>query len=144
MWCVKVFTWRLYPMRVRMRTQSSENSLQLHIPSVADLMGLTEPATALEVSRVAADVVYDPALFAPLVETLSQFGRAGTRRVLLAHVRRWKSDARFWKAARREWGVRDVTGAGGDGADGPPPPARRSSSHERGAQKVFELIWKGV
>jgi len=84
---------------------------------------------------LAADVVYDPALFAPLLATLAEFGRAGTPRVLLAHVRRWKTDRRFWAAARREWAVVDVTP--GDHT------ARASSSHERGAQKVFELKWKG-
>jgi predicted nicotinamide N-methyase len=87
---------------------------------------------------LAADVVYDLALFDPLLRTLADFGAAGTRRVLLAHVRRWKSDKRFWAAARKAWDVRDVTEGGESGDDG-----RRHSSHERGAQRVFELVWKG-
>ena len=89
---------------------------------------------------LAADVVYNPMLFTPLLDTLAQFGTAGTRRVLLAHVRRWKSDRRFWAAARREWEVKDVTEGEEGGGE---PDARRSSSHERGAQRLFELTWKG-
>ena len=101
------------------------------------------PARPVPDLLLAADVVYDPALFAPLLTTLADFGRAGTRRVLLAHVRRWKSDARFWKAARREWKVADVTDGGDGSGDRDARPGRRGSSHERGAQRVFELTWKG-
>ncbi len=113
------------------------------LPSSATNAAAAASASAAAVPDLllAADCVYDPALFAPLLATLAQFGRAGTHRVLLAHVRRWRTDRRFWAAARQEWEVVDVTRGGGeDGGDG----GRRSSSHERGAQRLFELRWKGA
>ena len=133
---------------------------------------------------IAADVIYDGALFSPLLETLEElaFGEsksdgsgdtdngndntsASTRahpppspsppspppRILIAHVRRWKRDARFWAAARKRFEVIDVTpgkrsekaGEGGEeGESGSKTPPCRYSSHEKGALRVFELVPK--
>lgn len=141
---------------------------------------------------IAADVIYDAALFAPLLRTLEDLafpgssgngsGRGGGNgndddeqkepkgsspdrrpppppRILIAHVRRWKRDARFWAAARKRFDVVDVTprwkreGGGGeankeeeeeegDDADdgGENNNGKRYSSFERGALRVFELV----
>ena len=125
---------------------------------------------------IAADVIYDGALFSPLLETLEElaFGTRGSApsppppppppppplyfrpapRILIAHVRRWKRDSRFWAAARKRFEVIDVTpgrsekaggGAGrggGEGASGIEGGSKRYSSHEKGALRVFELVPK--
>ena len=162
------------------------------------------PPTAV----IAADVIYDGALFSLLLETLEElaFGEGGSAsagasagggdnendtsssastrassspsssspsftspRILIAHVRRWKRDARFWAAAKKRFEVLDVTPpgrksekagegerereGGGDGADDGEGEQgsssskkglgrRRYSSHEKGALRVFELVPK--
>ncbi|CAM9326309.1 unnamed protein product, partial [Phaeothamnion confervicola] len=53
---------------------------------------------------VAADCVYWESLFVPLLDTLSWF-TAGGATVILAHVRRWKRDARFFRACARRMSV---------------------------------------
>ncbi|KAG5185602.1 methyltransferase-like protein 21A-like protein [Tribonema minus] len=53
---------------------------------------------------LAADCVYWEALFAPLEDTLAWLTRRGAV-VLMAHVRRWKRDARFFKQCRRRMHV---------------------------------------
>lgn len=130
---------------------------------------------------IAADVIYDGALFSPLLETLEvlAFGAVGggrdgdgdngdngnsapasapgsspsvsphsPPRILIAHVRRWKRDTRFWAAARKRFEVLDVTPGkpeareeGGEkGKSG--KSCSRYSSHEKGALRVFELVTK--
>lgn len=131
---------------------------------------------------IAADVIYDGVLFSPLLETLeelafgekSESGGSGgddgngendasassssyfrPPRILIAHVRRWKRDARFWAAAKRRFEVIDVTpgrrksekaGEEAEGAEGSEGEGgdlrRRYSSHEKGALRVFELVPK--
>jgi len=129
---------------------------------------------------IAADVVYDGALFSPLLETLEELafgetsGGSGSDngngndasgssssppfrppRILIAHVRRWKRDARFWAAAKKRFEVIDVTpgrrksekaGEEAEGAEGSEGEGgnlrRRYSSHEKGALRVFELVSK--
>ena len=162
--------------------------------AVSDTWCFASPPTAV----VAADVIYDGALFAPLLETLEELAFAGGRgssdggggggddngngasrappssssppslsshsppsppqppRILIAHVRRWKRDARFWAAARKRFEVIDVTHpgtrrrGGGRGGEGEGEGAseigggggKRYSSHEKGALRVFELVPK--
>ena len=77
---------------------------------------------------------------------------------MIAHVRRWKRDARFWAAARKRFEVVDVTpgrrrsekandeGEGEEGEKGEEREKRKNqkrySSHEKGALRVFELFPK--
>lgn len=133
---------------------------------------------------IAADVIYDGALFSPLLETLEElaFGETSESggggggddgsgendasgssssspfrppRILIAHVRRWKRDARFWAAAKKRFEVFDVTpgrrksekaGEEAEGAEGSEGEGEalhhRYSSHEKGALRVFELVPK--
>ncbi|KAK9846615.1 hypothetical protein WJX81_007617 [Elliptochloris bilobata] len=77
--------------------------------------GVTDPASlpgawATLDLVIAADVVYHRDLFGPLLATLAAFGAAGVP-ILLAHVRRWKSDRHFFARARRIFDVIDVTSA---------------------------------
>ena len=53
-------------------------------------------------------------------------------RVLLAHVRRWKSDKAFFQAARKLFVIEDISVA----CD---PLACAGTSHARGALRLFEL-----
>ena len=56
-------------------------------------------------------------------------------RVLLAHVRRWKSDKAFFQAARKLFIIEDISIA----ID---PQACARSSHARGALRLFQLTRK--
>ena len=84
---------------------------------------------------VAADVVYHPPLFAPLLATLAELsgGDGATCRVVLAHVRRWKSDSRFFAAARKRFHVIELDEQGREAA------RESGSAHERGALRFFEF-----
>ncbi len=127
---------------------------------------------------IAADVIYDRALFQPLLSTLSAYGASSTRptlrfariaecvqvtvvptlvcmtgagtEILLAHVRRWTSDRRFFRMLRSaRFAVEDATCSqedGGDngadhttaaGADG--GNRKGGSLHERGACRIFRI-----
>ena len=127
---------------------------------------------------IAADVIYDRALFQPLLSTLCAYGASIVHRasdfkstaqcsfvtaakpasyvtgagtdILLAHVRRWTSDRRFFRMLRSaRFTVEDATGSlekGGDshashttvtGADG--GDRRGGSLHERGACRIFRI-----
>jgi predicted nicotinamide N-methyase len=50
---------------------------------------------------LAADCVYWEELFAPLVDTLTHLTASGAP-VLMAHVRRWKRDAKFFKLCQKK------------------------------------------
>lgn len=96
----------------------------------------SHPRFATPTVVVAADVVYDEALFGPLLTTLAAYGRTRPPpRVLVAHVRRWKRDKRFWAAARKLF---TVTELGDDGCAVVEGDGTRSA-HERGALRLFEL-----
>ena len=60
---------------------------------------------------------------------------AGGKSVILAHVRRWKSDAVFFKQLRKQFDVVDIT------AD-IQLDAAQFSSHTRGASRLFMLHHK--
>lgn len=60
---------------------------------------------------------------------------AGGKSVILAHVRRWKSDAVFFKQLRKQFEVVDIT------AD-IQLDAAQFSSHTRGASRLFMLHYK--
>ena len=79
---------------------------------------------------LAADVVYRQELFAPLLQTLNTFPSETI--TLLAHVRRWKSDTRFWRLAKKDFNVVDLTVS----------EAHQSSAHTKGALKLFRLEQK--
>ncbi|CAL5219246.1 g1040 [Coccomyxa viridis] len=80
---------------------------------------------------VAADVVYRQELFQPLLSALVMLGGKDTV-LLLAHVRRWKSDKRFFKALSKGFSVSDITSIIDKDAD-------LLSSHTKGALRLFEL-----
>lgn len=85
---------------------------------------------------IAADVIYDAALFDPLLTTLAVYGAMRPPpRILIAHVRRWKRDKRFWAAARKTFTVIELDGEGRVVMDGD----TTRSAHERGALRLFEL-----
>lgn len=81
---------------------------------------------------VAADVVYHRELFDPLLISLRSLGSKAN---LLAHVRRWKSDAVFFKQLRKYFAVTDITTE-------MQPGAHLLSSHTRGASRLFRLTGK--
>ena len=60
---------------------------------------------------------------------------AGAKRYLLAHIRRWKSDATFFKQLRKSFAVEDITKSIDSDADA-------VSSHTRGASRLFQLTPK--
>ncbi|KAK9819756.1 hypothetical protein WJX72_002004 [[Myrmecia] bisecta] len=80
---------------------------------------------------VAADVIYHRELFEPLLSTLKSLGNLGTQ-ILLAHVRRWKSDKHFFSKARQSFTVTDITHTVDAGA-------ADCSSRTRGAMRLFQL-----
>ena len=55
--------------------------------------------------------------------------------ILLAHVRRWKSDKHFWRLARKVFDITDVTS---DDASG----YARLDSRTKGAMRLFRLELK--
>ncbi|KAL3156579.1 hypothetical protein ABBQ38_000869 [Trebouxia sp. C0009 RCD-2024] len=81
---------------------------------------------------VAADVVYHRELFNPLLCTMSSLGGQA---IVLAHVRRWKSDAVFFKQLKKRFEVVDITAE--IHLD-----AAQLSSHTRGALRLFLLHHK--
>ena len=58
-------------------------------------------------------------------------------RILLSHVRRWKSDKIFFQQARKLWDVTDIS----ECLD---PTAKQTASHSRGALRLFELKQLGL
>ena len=62
-------------------------------------------------------------------------GLAGGQAIILAHVRRWKSDAVFFKQLKKRFEVVDIT------AD-IQLDAAQFSSHTRGASRLFRLQHK--
>lgn len=58
-------------------------------------------------------------------------------RILLSHVRRWKSDKIFFQQARKLWDVTDIS----ECLD---PMAKQTASHSRGALHLFELKQLGL
>ena len=55
--------------------------------------------------------------------------------ILLAHVRRWKSDKHFWRMARRVFKITDVTSHNASGY-------ARVDSRTKGAMRLFRLELK--
>ena len=104
----------------------------------AAAVAATHPRFATPSAIVAADVVYDAALFEPLLATLTVFGgMSPPPRILIAHVRRWKRDKRFWAGAKKRFSVTELDDAGqpvvvSDEGHG--------SAHEKGALRLFELV----
>jgi hypothetical protein len=60
------------------------------------------------------------------------FAGSGSTRLVLAHVRRWKSDKLFFQRARKLFAIEDITCA----VD---PQAGFHSSHTKGARRLFAL-----
>ncbi|BDA41992.1 probable EEF1A lysine methyltransferase 3 [Coccomyxa sp. Obi] len=81
---------------------------------------------------VAADVVYRRELFQPLLHALKSLGGSHGTRILLSHVRRWKSDKFFFQQARKHWAVTDIS----ECLD---PTASQFAPHSRGALRLFEF-----
>ncbi len=50
---------------------------------------------------IAADCVYWECLFAPFAETLLSYANSGAR-IIIAHVRRWKKDGKFFDLCKRK------------------------------------------
>ena len=98
----------------------------------------THPRFATPTAIVAADVVYDAALFEPLLTTLAVFAAiTPPPRILIAHVRRWKRDKRFWAAAKKGFTVTELDDGGQPvvaSEDG------HGSAHEKGSLRLFELV----
>ena len=55
--------------------------------------------------------------------------------ILLANVRRWKSDKHFWRMARKVFDITDVTGHDASGY-------ARPNSRTKGAMRLFRLELK--
>lgn len=81
---------------------------------------------------VAADVVYHRELFDPLLCSLASIG---ANAIILAHVRRWKSDSAFFKQLKKQFEVDDIT-------TDIQLDAAQFSSHTRGVPRLFVLHHK--
>ncbi|CAL8460637.1 g167 [Coccomyxa elongata] len=81
---------------------------------------------------VAADVVYRRELFQPLLHAMKSLGGSPGTRILLSHVRRWKSDKLFFQQARKQWTVTDIS----ECLD---PAASQYAPHSRGALRLFNF-----